>query len=102
MAVYPLPPGLNKILLIWDVGLTNNSIYISATNLVNGIMPLPTMPGYTMGVFSYQLFGTNGAFGSQWVEWPAWEFYEELDDSGASSFSFVDGRQHLKENLKFL
>jgi len=94
---------LSRVLLFWEKpDFSIGSLNIYATNLVNGIAPVPQLEGYMGGAFNYQLIATNGDFGVQFYSFPYPNDFEEKGFSYASAYAFVDARRHLKENLTFL
>jgi len=103
------PPGLTQLYLGWfDTNSASGfaTMTVSATNLINGIMPLPPLDGlsgYTVdGVsLTVQCLGSNGSFGEEY-DAVLTLASEEVPENTPVPFGFVDARSNVTENLKFL
>jgi hypothetical protein len=101
IALLNTPPGLSAIRVVWYEFDTAHSFDTSITNFTNGLAAIPdgVMVQNTYEYLYIQGVRADGALGAftessiyvaeEWSEWPG-------------QFQFVDGRTHLKENLKFL
>ena len=108
LAINAPPAGLSQIVLYYEDFNTFTAqtiALIDATNLVNGIVAVPTnqLNGYPLeNGLSCTLLGPNGTFGAPVTLQPTIPEEEAGNFISPFQFGFMDTRPHVKENLRFL
>jgi hypothetical protein len=99
LAVASAPANLSKIRVFQEPGFSHFDIY--ATNLVNGVTPLPMNQFVEQpSALDYQCYSTNGNFGSALFSFVAYS--DGIGNPAWPRTNFVNAAAHLKENLRFL
>ena len=86
---------LNDEGAVYDT-LTNGYFQISASGITNGIFPVPTNNLSSFGVYHFWVQGMNG--NNTNTEWSD-DYVTEWESKNGP---FLDARQHMKDNLRFL
>jgi hypothetical protein len=97
------PSDLDHILIEWEaLGQIRTQLVVPATNLVNGIVEIPSEVVAINGEVYYQLFSATGASGDVGYAWGHFSIAQEQSGAYDSTLEYADVRPHMKENLKFL
>lgn len=107
LAITPMPPSSARVRVLWDDGEIGAPHYswfdIATTNFVAGTALVPDQQAVEIGG-SYsgpfaQVIDTNGEAGQPVTIRSG---FDSSDTWWPTQLTFIDGRPHLKENLKFL